>query len=91
MRKLSEVKADLIAVEQERQGLLEEVKQFQKRCPHPKDFVTVSTEDYYDNCGAPVYEETYITYCCLLCEISATKSFDKDIGVKPTFEDCLKK
>ena len=89
MRTLSKIKEELLQLEQVRKNLLKEVDSFQQKCPHPKDFVTVSYEDCYDNCGAPVYEETYVTYCCLLCEISVTKSYDKDSTKTPTMKECL--
>lgn len=91
MRKLSEIKEELLQIALREKALQQEVKLFQKECPHPKAFVVSKFSDSYDNCGAPVYEETFVTHTCLLCEVSVTKSFDKDRDTVPTIVECLPK
>ena len=79
MRSLSEIKEDIRKHEKAIFKLQKEFDEFQEKCPHPDPFIFVTHKDTYDEAVAPVYEQTYSTAKCLLCELTATVGYDASL------------
>lgn len=82
MRPISEIRADIKRTEEEyREELLNynmEIEEIQELCPHPKNLLIVDTEDSFDEAGGPgIYEFTYASIKCTLCEKVVNTKYDK--------------
>ncbi len=98
MRTISDIKQDISDHEAKIAMLNDELRTFVDHCPHPVHFVERDVKHYYDECGAPVYEGSLVTYECSLCEGKFHATYDKRANPNsfsdtppPTLEEILSK
>lgn len=80
MRSLKEINKDIDHHTKAIAKLKQEIVDFQDKCPHPDPFLSVTHKDYFDEAGAPVYEETYSKAHCSLCDKYRSVNYDAREG-----------
>jgi hypothetical protein len=87
---MTEIKTEIAKKENEVKELEKELNTIKEHCPHPTYFVSSTTTARFDDCGGPdIYEGSYTTYSCSLCEGEFSMSWHKNMRKTPTIEECI--